>query len=584
MKNKKLIVAVILTVVFIAAIFVRTYKYDQWLYFKMDQSRDAFMIANAVKNGPQFLPLLGARAGATKLKHGFLRLGPAFYYFQYLSGKIFNSTEPYVFAYPDLFFSLAVLPLMYLFLKEYFSKRNSLLIVIMYAFSFIVIQYSRFAWNPNSLPFFMILAFYALLKFLNTENTKSKWKWAVLFAFGASITSQLHFFGFFSVIGITIALLFIHFRLWEKSVRQNIMRSDALKLATKYAGIVLLVFLVTYAPVIISDYFKNGQNIHNFFEAMGSKPAKQALTDKLVKDAKENMKYYCLTVTSSCYQDKVSKDILPIAITGLILLVGAILLIRELRRKPDGVKRDFLWLVVVWTVVFTVLTVPVAYQLRPRFFLVVFLIPFIALGFFFQYLEEKHRKYSAGLIALIFVGILAANANGTYAWFKEQANSQTKAFPVKRTLILKVKDGVTLGELQGVTDYMYGRRKNGATIYYYVKPEHVRPIEYLFYEKNDPTLKYGTLKLNGDPNAQFFAIVPAKSGLDPITKKFGDNFSVIAHKQFGQLMVYELSFTNRNININFRFNKKSGSTDRVFWKDVFGIKEKIDRNAVNNAE
>src|SRR6266567_3240118 len=82
---------VALLVIMIGAIFVRSYKFDQYLYFKMDQSRDALMLTNAVENGPQYMPLLGARVGAVKLKHGMLRVGPISYYFQYASAMIFHS-------------------------------------------------------------------------------------------------------------------------------------------------------------------------------------------------------------------------------------------------------------------------------------------------------------------------------------------------------------------------------------------------------------------------------------------------------------------------------------------------------------
>lgn len=583
--QKRTLIAGVLIVVALAAVFVRTYKFQDWLYFKMDQSRDALLIANAVKNGPEYLPLLGARAGATTLAHGYLRLGPAFYYFQYLSGKIFNSTEPYVFAYPDLFFSLLVLPLMYFFLKEYFSKRNAILIVIMYAFSFIVIQYSRFSWNPNALPFFMILAFFALLKFLNADIEKAKIKWAVIYALGASITSQLHFFGFFSVLGVTGVLLLIHFQVWKKTVLDNLKKLEIWKKILKYAGVVCLIFLIAYTPVIISDYYKKGENIHNFFEAIGSKPSKQSLTEKIKKDISENLKYYCLDVTSFCYQGKIKENVPAIAITVVILLSGIALLIRGLMMEQPGKRRDFLFLVLVWAGVFTILTIPVAFQLRPRFFLVVFLIPFIFIGLIFQFLEEKFNKKSHWMIAIIFMSIILLNTNGTYAWFKEQAESQVKDAAVKRTLILKAKDGITLGQLQKATDYMYARRKPNANIYYYVKPEYVRPIKYLFYNLDDPKLKYGPLIVNGDPNAQYFAIVP--SGDNPLTsvyKKYGNSFEPLQSMQFGQLTVYELNFTNRNVSNDFRFNKDRGKTDRIFWKDVFGIKEKNNTANIEGSE
>src|SRR5512146_3127228 len=93
--------AIIFGVVIIAAIFLRTYHFHDWLYFKMDQARDAMLVNEAYQNGPGNLPLLGPKAGGTKAN-----VGPAFYYFQYLSTVIFHSNQPDVMAYSDLLFSI----------------------------------------------------------------------------------------------------------------------------------------------------------------------------------------------------------------------------------------------------------------------------------------------------------------------------------------------------------------------------------------------------------------------------------------------------------------------------------------------
>ena len=560
-----------LLVILVVAIFVRTYEFDNWLYFKMDQSRDALLISNAVENGPQNLPLLGARAGAVKLKHGFLRLGPIFYYFQYAAGVIFHSTQPYVYAYPDLFFSILAIPLLYLLLRLYFSKRNSLLITAMYAFSFIIIQYSRFAWNPNSLQFFLLLSFYGLLKFLNETSEKRKRWWLAVWAIGMTIGSQLHFFGFFSLVGISGLLIVFHFQLWKKERLLASLKKEALKKIATYVGIGVLVFAIFYTPVFISEVRKNGQNTRNFFEAIGSKPANKPLTAKISKTVTENLKYYCLVTTSQCYGSSLKNELPAISVTGLILLFGAILTFRKLREKKISIaQRDFLILLIAWVAVFTILTVPVSFQLRPRFFIVVFALPFICLGLLFEYLEEKINKQWAIAIALLLTaGLIAWNTHGTDAWYKEQAKSQKSAFIVKRTLILKAKDGVTLGQLQGVTDWMYARHQVGSTLYYYVKPEHVRPLEFLLTNKRDKKLNFATLKLNGDPNAQFFAVTPTKNGLDPVTKKFGNDIEIVTSQKFGQITVYEINFPKRVVSSSFKLKKSGGGEDRVFWKDVF---------------
>lgn len=569
--KKNWIILALLLVMF-GAVFVRVYKFNDWLYFKMDQSRDAILMSKAINEGPQYLPLLGARAGAVKLKHGFLRLGPAFYYFEYVSGKLFNSAEPYVLAYPDLFFGILTVPMLFFLAKLYFSERNSLLIVAMYAFSFIIIQYSRFSWNPNALQFFLLLSFYGLLRMLNEPNEKRRHWWIALWALAAAVGSQLHFFGFFTLIGASGLLIAFHHQLWKMSKIKEYLQKEVLKKVAVYAGIVVLVFTFLYTPVIISDIFKKGENTHNFFEAMGSKPSKNPFLQKISKDITENAKYYCLVTTSQCYGSSLKKEVPALLVTGLIMLAGLFLTVRNLRKKKDVLQRDFLAMLLIWVGVFTILTIPVSFQLRPRFFIVVFAIPFIFLGLLFEFFDEKFKKEQAVALALlIMIGIVGWNTHGTYAWFKEQANSQKKAVEIKRTLILKAKDGVTLGQLQGATDWMYARHKQGATLYYYIKPEHVRPINYLLLEKRDESLNFTTLKIDQNPKAQFFAVTPAKSGLDDVYAKYGKDISIIASQQFGQLKAYEIDFPGREVSADFKFKKTKDSEDRIYWKDVFDI-------------
>lgn len=567
-------VLTVLLLVIVGAVFVRTYNFDEWLYFKMDQSRDALLIGNAIDNGAGYLPLLGARAGATELEHGFLRLGPAYYYFQYLSGKIFNSTDPEIFAYPDLFFSIAVIPLLFFFLRLYFSKRHSLYITAMYAFSFLIIQYSRFAWNPNSLQFFIILSFYGLLRFLNDDRPKQKKWWLALWVFGITIGSQLHFFGFFSLLGISGLLILFHLRVWNRDSLKSLFQKIALKQCAWFVVISLGVFLVLYTPVIISDTMEGGQNTKNFFEALGSKAEKKPLVEKLQKDIKENLSYYCLLTTSQCYTGDLKKNVLPIGASALVVIIGLFLAVQKLRTEESKLSKDFLMLVLLWFGIFSLLTIPVAFQLRPRFYIVVFALPFIFLGFLYEFLEKRFGKRALFATALITIAVLAVNIRGTAIWFGEQASAQIRTTNVNRTLILKNQDGVTLGQLQGVTDWMYGKYHAGSTLYYYVKPEHERPINFLLKEKKNTNLVFTTMKINTDPTAQYFAVTPAKNGISPVTKKFGPDIVVIDSKQFGQLMVFEIQLPKRVIDPAFKPKNESGGDDRFYWKDVFDSQSK----------
>ena len=112
----------------------------------------------------------------------------------------------------------------------------------------------------------------------------------------------------------------------------------------------------------------------------------------------------------------------------------------------------------------------------------------------------------------------------------------------------------------------------------------MRPIDYLLYKKRDKDLVYETMKINDDPNAEYFAITPTKNGTEPVIKKFGDNITVIEKKEFGQLMISKIMINDRNISADFRFNRPKTKTDRLFWKDVFNKKDRDDNLYITGEE
>ncbi len=585
--NKKILnwQSVVFLFVLVAAVFFRTYNFSDWLYFKMDQARDAMLTSSVIEKGPQYLPLLGPRAGATEVDEGYLRLGPAYYYFQYIAGVLSGSTEPAIFAYPDLFFGILAIPLLYIFLRLYFSSALSVLIASMYALSFIIIQYSRFAWNPNTLPFFAILSFFGLLKFLNDPRPKQRIIWIILWASGLFIGSQMHFFGFFVLSGVSALMILVHYEVWKTG--KFFKEIEWMKLI-KYGAVTLAVFIFIYSPVIISDVIRGGENSLNLVSAFANKPTQRSFTEKIRENASEQLKYYCLITTASCYEKGVKNNFPAAFFTAVIMLAGSIWSVYSWKKSPMGIKRDFLALVIIWAGVFFILATPVAFQLRPRFFIAVFAVPFIFLGYIFQYLEKKIPRYSTCIAVIITLMIVLFNAKGTLAWFKEQDLSQQKSVPVKRTLILKRRDGVTHGQLKRAVDAMYQKRKPGYRIYFYSKQEHRAAISYLLSLKKDPELSYARFKkLKLDPRAQYFSIDSARNKDKALYSMYGKTFNIISTEQFGQLVLHELEFPQHKTSPDFQFTKKDAKSERVFWKDVFGItgsEEGIDEDEFNSEE
>ncbi|HAT73400.1 MAG: hypothetical protein US30_C0001G0032 [Candidatus Moranbacteria bacterium GW2011_GWF2_36_839] len=575
--TKKYAVAIVMLAIVIGAFTFRFYNFSDWLYFKMDQSRDAQLISHAINEGPMMLSLLGPRAGATEVDNGFLRLGPAYYYFQYISGFVFNSTAPQVFAYPDLFFSILGIILLYFFSRIYFSKNISLLISAMYAFSFIVIQYSRFAWNPNSLQFFALLTFLGLLKFLSEQKLKRKIGWLIVWALGLSIGSQLHFFGFFVLTAISGCLIFFHSQFWRLQKIKDIFQKNILQKIAVYSLIFISVFALIYSPVIISDIMRKGENAGNFIQALSSKAKNKTFAEKISKNFSENTKYYCLITTSFCGEGEPfdsAKSALASIFSLALIFSGLILIGKALQKEKSIERRNFLALLFLWVGMFFIFTFPVSFQLRPRFFILVFAVPFLLSGIIFDFFQEKWTKKAMYFILVFATMIIGLNIYGTLAWFSEMNQSQTKDVEISRTLILKNQDGVTLGELQKASDFIYEKRKIGKDVYYYVKPEHINPIKYILAQKKDANFVYATLSLNENPNAQYFAIIP--SDADPkkvLEKKYEVPVEILSSQNCGQISVYEITFPERTISKNFRFNKKYSKTDRLFWKDVFGIRK-----------
>jgi hypothetical protein len=170
-KKNKLIFCGLLGIVLVS-IFLRVYKFDDWMLFKGDSFRDAILISYAYEDGLKDLPLLGPKAGGT-----ILRTGPVFYYLEYLSTLIFQSTEAPVFAYPVLFFSLLTIPLAFFFLRKFFHLNWALVLTGLFSVSFVLVEYARFAWNPNPAPFFNLLFFYALLEIFEEKNSEKKMRW-----------------------------------------------------------------------------------------------------------------------------------------------------------------------------------------------------------------------------------------------------------------------------------------------------------------------------------------------------------------------------------------------------------------------
>lgn len=397
----------ILMLIVLVGIFFRAYHFHDWLSFKGDGFRDATMISNSYRVGIEALPLLGPRAAGT-----MLRLGPVFYYFQYAAVSAFDSMSAPVLAYPDLFFSILAIPLFYFFSRRYFSIFWSLALASMLAVSFLAIEYGRFAWNPNSTIFFVLAFSFAFLKIFDTPEDASRKRYipALLAGVFLGVATQLHFSAFLGL-PIIIAL----FLLWRFPDTKNAI---SLKVAACFlAGLFLL-----YTPVLMSEYFKHGENSKRFISALSSKPSVHGATENISQIirvfAKQNAR-----ITLGIVEP--GKKMLLFSV--LFLVMGFLANVFLLRGERDGSRQRFLQLTILTIMVYSILYIPLAFTVdRPRFFLPFMTIPYVYFGYIFLSLEKQFggRRSIRALAILCISVVIASNVHSVSKWFTELRASE----------------------------------------------------------------------------------------------------------------------------------------------------------------
>jgi len=170
---------VILIIVIILASWMRFWGLSDRLHFDLDEAYQIQTIVDIYKI--HTWPLQGPPASVgSVIYHG------AFFYYLYLIPTLISKGNPIALAAFTILLSLASIPLLYLALKDQFSRLGALTATIIYSLATVVILYSRWSWNPNSIPFFFTLALFSLVKIKNNS-----W-WLVIFAFCLGAISQLH--------------------------------------------------------------------------------------------------------------------------------------------------------------------------------------------------------------------------------------------------------------------------------------------------------------------------------------------------------------------------------------------------------
>lgn len=539
MKKVSLRVWILLAIV-IVGIFLRAYNFRDWLYFYPDQARD-LAIVNDYLTGKSSLPLLGFKAASTKFE-----LGAMYYYFQIISGKIFG-VFPQTMAYPDIFFNILSIPLFYYFFSKLFKKNISLVLTGLYAISFYAIEYSRFAWNPNPMTFFVLLFLLSLWRFLK-EKEKVAWLWVVMIGASLGVGIQLH------------TILLYLFTVVSFACLAKLVFFDKAKIWRQVAVIFLIAFVLNINQ-LISETKHNFFNTRKLLELSAGASKSGEVSNNIALDAvchaQANFhiissfgnKLDCdfLDITTRYLKQRriintnnseilynpnkqvSSKTFIVIVISIVFSLLGYSASIYSYYKEKDKEKK-LLWGLIIFYITFSFLVLfPVIADAPLRYYLQVFFVPYIFLGIIWQQIGNFNKKIFVATVFLMSGFLVFANTRTILAEAHKYASEQHSQARY-----------VVLGELEKMTDYVQ-KNANGNSLIYMIGDDrcmqnYFKPFGYTFSERN---LSLSRVSRRTDAILEKGALFYV--GQDTVGKKTEINgFKVRDYQKFGEIGIYIL--------------------------------------------
>ncbi|KXK09127.1 MAG: hypothetical protein UZ21_OP11001000180 [Microgenomates bacterium OLB22] len=221
---------VILGLITFVAAFLRLYQFEGFVTFLGDQGRDAIVFMRMMRF--EHFPLVGASSSV-----GHVLLGPFYYYYiaPWIALTGFSPVGPAL----GVALLSTLLPIFTFFLtRKYVGAVYALSLAFVMGSSHSLIWLSRFSWNPNLIPVFIVI--WLLLWF---ESLRSRgWIHYLLSGLLLGAIVQMHYLTL--VLGLPIVITFIVAHVLKKS---PVMQSVILGLSFA------LGFVIAISPLIIFD-------------------------------------------------------------------------------------------------------------------------------------------------------------------------------------------------------------------------------------------------------------------------------------------------------------------------------------------
>lgn len=448
-KNKQLYNSfgtIFLAAFFLIAAVLRVYRFEDLLILKSDQARDALTIWRILFEKTADLPLLGPQVGGS-----LLQLGPIYTYLQIFSVKVFGAHVAAI-GYPDLFFGIMTPIALYFLLSIFFRKCISISLSAIASVSYFLVLFSRFAWNPNSLPFFMALLMLVILLMMESSGRKR-----ILLMSTAGILlgviSQLHLFAFLVSGG-----MFSIFFLWVFFSR------DANRISIKEAiGIGVIIILMNF-PVILNEYTSRGAGLLAGYEKKESVDRHSSIIQNVLVVVSETLEAYWLTLTGiypveffeyspkkglSCNDECRSQMGTSVISLGL-LLSGIALLVKRLQKEKESARSIKYKLIASLIISCSVVLLVFSQQVVVRFYLAIIPLFLLLIGFVIEAFLEQRNIFLKVIGVVLIMGSLFSNAVESIGYINNLQQAQFSSEKTKKDLRFGEESKVTLVQLRAL--------------------------------------------------------------------------------------------------------------------------------------
>jgi hypothetical protein len=392
------------------------------------------------------------------------------------------------------------------------SKVAAKITAILLTFSFALVIADRTLWNPNFLPFFVALTLISFIKMI-----KGRGIYLIPFILTFSFATQIHA-SFWLFIPALIILWFVYRIKINKAI------------LWLYA---LLVFVVSYLPMVVHEVIRKGDNLRNLYELLfkikDCSPDPLTISDSIHRTIDRFSSSFWTTISGRMYeapwkmwQNAILEEKF-IMYTGIVFAIVWIIafILQFTNKKPLTKREDFIIVPLTISAVYIAMTVFYSNALYDYYFMTV--IPFVFITFAYLFAKIWPNILGKTIVIILISTFIIVNVNSYVTYVEARLNrDQAKNFMNPDLLWLDKVDMIRFIKEDAANEPI-------STRYYIDVPIANRVFQYLFDQQGVDT--------SGSDKYEYLIIEPKNRNIGHEL----DDEKVLFEKTFNTLRLIKIS-------------------------------------------